>query len=85
LEDFAFDAPKTKQYLGLLNSLSLGDKKTLFVLPDLNLNFVKSGRNIQNTKIITVNQINTFDLMNADHVILIESAVSKIDTILNKQ
>jgi large subunit ribosomal protein L4 len=85
LEDFNFATPKTKHYIDLLKSLSLNDKKTLFVLPELNANFVKSGRNIQNTKIITVNQINTFDLMNADHVILIESSVDKIDNILNKQ
>jgi large subunit ribosomal protein L4 len=71
LEDFSLDVPKTKQYVNLLNVLSLSDKKTLLVLPDLNENLVKSGRNIQNTKIITVNQINTFDLVNAEHVILV--------------
>jgi large subunit ribosomal protein L4 len=85
LEDFNLDVPKTKQYVRLLNALSLSDKKTLLVLPELNENFVKSGRNIQNTKIITVNQINTFDLVNAEHVILVESAIGKIDNILNKQ
>jgi large subunit ribosomal protein L4 len=85
LEDFSLDVPKTKQYVNLLNVLSLSDKKTLLVLPDLNENLVKSGRNIQNTKIITVNQINTFDLVNAEHVILVESAIGKIDNILNKQ
>jgi large subunit ribosomal protein L4 len=85
LEDFNLDVPKTKQYVSLLNALSLSDKKTLLVLPELNENFVKSGRNIQNTKIITVNQINTFDLVNAEHVILVESAIGKIDNILNKQ
>jgi large subunit ribosomal protein L4 len=85
LEDFNLDVPKTKQYLSLLNALSLSDKKTLLVLPELNENLVKSGRNIQNTKIITVNQINTFDLVNAEHVILVESAIGKIDNILNKQ
>lgn len=85
LEDFSLDVPKTKQYVNLLNALSLSDKKTLLVLPDLNENLVKSGRNIQNTKIITVNQINTFDLVNAEHVILVESAIGKIDNILNKQ
>jgi large subunit ribosomal protein L4 len=85
LEDFSLDVPKTKQYVNLLNALSLSDKKTLLVLPELNENLVKSGRNIQNTKIITVNQINTFDLVNAEHVILVESAIGKIDNILNKQ
>ena len=85
LEDFNFEAPKTKQYISLLQSLSLTDKKTLLVLPDANLNIVRSGRNIQNTKIITASQINTYDVMNADTLILVESSIAKIDTILNKQ
>ena len=85
LEDFNFEAPKTKQYISLLQSLSFQDKKTLLVLPEANQNIVKSGRNIQNTKIITASQINTYDVMNADQLILVESSISKIDTILNKQ
>jgi len=85
LEDFSFDAPKTKLYISLLQSLSFQDKKTLLVLPEANQNIVKSGRNIQNAKIITVSQINTYDVMNADQLILVESSLSKIDTILNKQ
>ena len=85
LEDFNFEAPKTKQYTSLLKSLSFQDKKTLLVLHESNQNIVKSGRNIQNTKIITVNQINTYDVMNADQLIFVESSISKIDTILNKQ
>lgn len=85
LEDFNFEAPKTKQYTSLLKALSFQDKKTLLVLPEANQNIVRSGRNIQNTKVITVSQINTYDVMNADQLILVESSVSKIDTILNKQ
>jgi large subunit ribosomal protein L4 len=84
LEDFQFEAPKTKHYASLLKSLSLDHKKTLLVLPDVNLNVVRSGRNIQNAKIITVNQINTYDVMNADQLILVESSISKMDTLLNK-
>lgn len=85
LEDFTFDTAKTKQYLNLLNALSLGDKKTLLILPELNKNVVLSGRNIQNTKITTSDQINTYDLMNADNVIFVESSISKIETLLNKE
>src|SRR5258708_34435422 len=64
LEDFNFDAPKTKLYISLLQSLSFQDKKTLLVLPEANQNIVKSGRNIQNAKIITVSQSNTCDVLN---------------------
>lgn len=83
LEDFNFESAKTKQYISLLNALSLGNKKTLLVLPELNKNVVLSGRNIQNAKITTADQINTYDLMNADNVILVESSVSKIENLLN--
>ena len=82
LEDFDFAAPKTKQYLAMLKSLSLGDKKTLFVLPEVQKNFVLSGRNVRNSKIITASQINTFDLMNADQLVLVESSLNSINNIL---
>lgn len=85
LEDFNFDAPKTKQYIDLLKALSLGDKKTLLVLPENNKNIVLSGRNLENTKITTADQINTYDVMHADSVIFVESSISKIENLLNKE
>ena len=85
LEDFSFASPKTKQYLSMLKSLSLTDKKTLLVLPEAESNIVLAGRNIQNTKVITASQINTYDVMNADQLILVESSINKIDNLLNKQ
>ncbi|MBN8651594.1 MAG: 50S ribosomal protein L4 [Cytophagales bacterium] len=85
VEDFNFEAPKTKQYISLLKSLSVQDKKTLVVLPEVKKNVVLSGRNIQNSKIITADQINTYDVINADRIILVESSLTKIDNLLNKQ
>jgi large subunit ribosomal protein L4 len=85
VEDFNFEAPKTKQFINLINALSLQDKKTLFVLSDANKNVVLSGRNIQNSKIVTADQINTYDVMNAEQVIFVESSITKIDNLLNKQ
>lgn len=85
LEDLSFENAKTKQYVNLLNALSLGDKKTLLVLPENNKNVVLSGRNIRNAKVTTADQINTYDLMHADNVIFVESAISKIETLLNKE
>ena len=84
LEDFTFESPKTKQFTALLKALSLGEKKTLLVLPEANKNVVLSGRNIQNAKITTADQINTYDVMNADSVIFVESSISKIENLLNK-
>jgi len=85
LEDFNFESAKTKQYINLLAALKLSEKKTLLVLPENNKNIVLSGRNIQNTKITTADQINTYDLMHADSVIFIESAVSKVENLLNRE
>ena len=85
LEDFNFESAKTKQYVNLLSALKLSDKKTLLVLPEKNKNIVLSGRNIQNAKITTADQINTYDLMHADNVIFVESAVGKIENLLNKE
>jgi large subunit ribosomal protein L4 len=85
IEDFNFDAPKTKQYQNLLKSLSLNDKKTLLVLSENNKNVVLSGRNVVNTKVITADQLNTYDVMNAEQLILVEGSISKIGNILNKQ
>ena len=84
LEDFSFDAPKTKNYLALLKALSATDKKTLLVLSEANKNVVLSGRNVQHAKITTAEQINTYDVMNADRVIFVESSISKVETLLNK-
>jgi large subunit ribosomal protein L4 len=82
LEDFNFEGPKTKQYLAMLKVLSLGDKKTLFVLPEVNMNVVLSARNVQNTKVITASQINTYDVMNADTLVFAESSINTINSLL---
>jgi len=85
LEDFSFEKARTKQYVDLLNALSLGEKKTLLIFPEVNRNVVLSGRNLQNTKVTTADQINTYDLMHADNVIFVESALSKVETLLNNE
>jgi len=85
LEDFTFETPKTKQFVAFLKALTLGDKKTLLVLSEANKNVVLSGRNIQNAKITTADQINTYDLMNADNVIFVESSISKVENLLNRE
>ncbi len=85
LEDFNFETPKTNQYIKMLSALSLADKKTLLVLPEKNKNVILAGRNIKNAKVTTAEQINTYDVMNADNVIFIESSVSKVETLLNKE
>jgi len=85
LEDFNFESAKTKQYASLLTALKLGEKKTLLVLAENNKNVVLAGRNIENAKITTVDQINTYDVMHADSVIFVESSISKVENLLNKE
>ncbi|HMJ70001.1 MAG TPA: 50S ribosomal protein L4 [Cyclobacteriaceae bacterium] len=82
VEDFSFENPKTKQFQSLLKSLSLTDKKTLLVLAESNKNVALASRNIKNTKVITASQINTYDVVNADLLILLESSINKIDNLL---
>ena len=85
LEDFNFDKPQTKQFVKLIESLSLNDKKTLFVIAEANRNIALSGRNVEKAKVITASQINTYDVINADQLVLAEGAVSKIDSILTEK
>jgi len=82
LEDIAFDAPKTKEFIKVLNGLSVADKKTLLVLPESNKNVVLSGRNIKNAKITTADSLNTYDVLNADSLLISESSIEKLENLL---
>jgi large subunit ribosomal protein L4 len=84
LEDFNFEVPKTKNFVDLMKNLNMSDKKTLVVLGDANKNVYLSSRNIQGTKVIKASDINTYDILNAENLILAESSVKVIETILNK-
>ncbi|MFN8714827.1 MAG: 50S ribosomal protein L4 [Bacteroidota bacterium] len=83
LEDFNFEAPATKKYADILNSLKVGDKKTLLVLNGSNKNVYLSSRNLTKAKVVTVSELNTYDILNANNVILIESSVNTIENLLN--
>jgi len=84
LEDISFEAPKTKDYAGLLSSLSLTGKKTLLVLSENDKNIVLSANNVQKSKVTTAEQINTYDVLNADNLILCEGSIEKIHYLLTK-
>lgn len=83
LEDFNMETPKTKQYLEMLNALNAGGQRTLLVLGEENNNILLSSRNIQSTKVIPADMLNTYDVLNAGKVILAESSVEKIENMLN--
>lgn len=79
VEDFNFDAPKTKQFISVMKGLGLAEaKQALFVYPDYNKNVFLSGRNLPNSRLMNVKDVNTFELLKASNLVLFESAVSKI-------
>lgn len=84
LENIIFDVPKTKSYLALLSGLSLTDKKTLLVLPEENKNVYLSSRNLPKAKVVTVNDVNTYQVLHADQLVICEGSVSMLETILSK-
>lgn len=83
VEDFNFEAPKTKNYSELLINLNLTGKKTLLVLPEHNKNVYLSARNLQGAKVVNATDINTYDILNAGNVIIAEGSLKVIETILS--
>ncbi|MBB6500335.1 50S ribosomal protein L4 [Pedobacter cryoconitis] len=79
LEDFTFDSIKTKNYIALVNALSLAGEKTLLVLPVQDNNIYLSSRNIQKVKVITVDQINTYDVLNCGKLLLTANTVKTLE------
>ncbi|QNK62292.1 50S ribosomal protein L4 [Pedobacter sp. PAMC26386] len=79
LEDFTFDSIKTKNYIALVNALSLTGEKTLLVLPVQDNNIYLSSRNIQKVKVITVDQINTYDVLNCSKLLLTANTVKTLE------
>ena len=72
VEPFAMDAPKTKELLAILSAIKAGDRKVLFVLPENSANIYLSSRNLPNVKVITVDEINTYAIMNANSLVLMD-------------
>ncbi len=84
LEDFDFAAPKTKEAVNLLNNLKIEGKKTLLVLSEVKKNVNLSVRNIQRVEVMTASALNTYKVMNANVLVMTESAVKLVDETFNK-
>jgi large subunit ribosomal protein L4 len=84
LEDFTFEAPKTSSYVDLIKNLNLSDKKTLLVLGESNNNVYLSSRNLKGAKVVNASDLNTYDIVNAESLILLESSVKVLESLLNK-
>ena len=84
LEDFTMDAPKTKEFVAIAKNLKIDGKKTLFLTKDTNNNIYLSARNLQKTKVMEASKLNTYQVLNADVLVISENSVQVIDGILNK-
>ena len=79
LKDFSFDSPKTKSYTELLSNFDLLDNKTVLVLADSNKNIFLSSCNLQKARVVLASELNTYDVMNANKLILMESSINVIE------
>jgi large subunit ribosomal protein L4 len=82
MDDFNFDAAKTKNFVALLNDLKLTNDKVLFILGESNDNVLLSSKNLKKVKVVTADSFNTYDLLHAKKVIVAKSAVEKIEQTL---
>ena len=72
VEPFAMDAPKTKEFLNIIKAVKAGDRKVLFVLPENSTNIYLSSRNLPEVNVITVNELNTYAIMNANSMVIMD-------------
>ena len=83
MEDQIIETPKTKVFTSILKSLKMEIDKALFITGNVNDNAVASARNIPNAKVISANELSTYELVNADYIVLFESAIDVIENRLN--
>jgi large subunit ribosomal protein L4 len=83
VENFTYDAPKTKPFIDMLTAFDFTNTKTLVILAANDKNIYLSGRNIPKNRVVSVDSLNTYDLVNAERLIILESAVEKIQTSLS--
>ena len=84
VEDFEMAAPKTKEYVNIVKTLQLGERKSLLLLPNVNKNVYLSARNLQRSEVMTASALNTYKVLNADVLVITEKSLEAIDGILNK-
>ena len=83
VENFTFEAPKTKSFLSVLSALGLNEKKSLFVVGDYDKNVYLSSRNLTGVKVVNCSELSTYDIMNASAIVMSEGAIEKVTAILS--
>ena len=78
LEDFSFETPKTKEYIGLTKKLKVDNKKSLLVLPEPNKSVYLSARNLEKASVIILSELNTYKILDAQYLMLTEKAVENL-------
>jgi len=78
VEQFSMDIPKTKDFINIIKSLKINDRKVLFVLPENMNNIYVSSRNLPNVKVITINEINTYDVMNSTSLVMMDGVQNRL-------
>jgi len=83
VEDFNFDAPKTKEFANIRKSLNVADKRSLLVVPEVNKNVYLSSRNLPKSEVTTIEELNTYEILKAKSLVLFESSVEKLGELFN--
>ena len=84
IEDFNFDAPSTKNFINVLKALGLENKKSLFVLGESNKNLYLSSRNLKTSSVVTNSELSTYEILNANNLVLLEGSLEGIEENLSK-
>jgi len=84
LEDFTFEEPKTKKYLEILEKFNMLDKKSLLVIPAADRNIFLASRNIPKARVTLASDINTYEILNAQHLVFVESSIKEVENTLLK-
>ena len=84
VEDFNFEAPKTKEFLNVAKNLKVDGKKVLMLLPETNKNVYLSARNLQRAEVLEANKVNAYKILDADVLVITENSLKTIDEILTK-
>jgi large subunit ribosomal protein L4 len=85
LEDFTFETPKTRQFAEIISNLKLNGKKTLMVLPEVNQTLVLSSRNLSKAKVTRARDLNTYEILHANNLLILESSINEIETVFGNQ
>jgi len=85
VEDFKLDTPKTKEFINILNSFKLEGKKALLIVNENNENITLSSRNIQGTRVLKADSLNTYEILNANKILLVESSLKAFEELFSNK